>query len=184
MNLKLIQHNSDTKNILINEPVKTFYIKQSAIQPTNDFYVCLYIADALIGFTNIIHEVITYNDINYYKIKLFENDVTLPFDRLHIHGNSISLIGATYSDKLNKICDFTEVYYEQADSMNTDTIEIGVKYIDCVLADAIRAHNKTELFIQRIGINNDNAIRFLSGMCGLCYSWHNYEKFLLSNIII
>lgn len=43
MDLKLIQYNSDTKNILINEPTKTFYIKQSAIQPTNNFYVCLYI---------------------------------------------------------------------------------------------------------------------------------------------
>jgi hypothetical protein len=184
MDYKLVKCNSDTKNILINEPVKTFYIKQSDIQPANDFYVCLYIADSLIGFTNTIHETITFNNTNFYKIKLFENDVILPLDMLDLHSDCIYLIGATYSTELIKICDFSEVYYEKADTINGDHIEIGIKYIDSALANTIRAHNKSDAFIKRMGINNDNSIRFMSGMCGLCYTWENYEKFLLPNIKI
>lgn len=182
MDLKQVKYNHETKNILINEPTKTFYISTSEIQPANDFYVCLYIADVLIGFTNNISEIISWNDKTFYKIKLFENDVILPFNLLHIYGNLINLIGAKYNEKLTKFCDFNEVYYLPENSINDNNIDIFIKYIDCGLADKIRLKNKTEYILQKIGIN-DNIIRIQNGMCGMWYTWTDFDKCQLSNII-
>lgn len=217
LRVEFAKFDEHTNKIAIMDPVKTFYIASNKKLTTHtNYYVCMFIDEELIVFTNkfdTITDKITniplvitnYNDNsitsknNIYKLDLFAEETTLPFNILEYSHNKISFKGGIYTDgNIEYIDTFTEVFYEKKNQylikfeknlfvekdngmfQNTGgCVYVKLHYHDSELANNIRKENSIVSYCKPL-YNADNILRCMNGFCGLAYP---IDKFSLNHKI-
>ena len=170
-------YDHQSNRFLLNDPVKTFYIKSDTeLIPNQDYYISLHIGGSCISFTNKFHKVVI-DGIELYEVDFFKRKFTLPFSVLR-HHNYASLIGWSYASLRNNIQSiyrFTDIYYdvdkEYFFSIGGEGEELII-YNDCQLIDEMRKDRPSTLAY-------DNVLVHMSGMCALRYDYSVLHRNLL-----